>query len=334
MRNLCIVFSSLLFGFAQAVEPIPVSTVVLSEVLSAPVFSAPAEVVALNQPQLAAEVSGQISRLPVRVGDQVQPGDLLVELDCRLYQARTQAVLAAISRAKAQGSFAQTQLNRARNLKRKGSVSKEVLEQRRLAVNTARADLQAQQVQHQLAELDVQRCQIKAPFAALVSQRLASVGSFATPGMPLVELVELDALEIKADLRATDVAGLADAQQIQFRYQEQSFPVQRRTILPLVNPRTLTREARLTVPEPAGVSIGAAGRLVWQGAQHLLPAHYIVRREGQLGMFIAQSEQAVFVPLAQAREGQPALINLPMDTLLITEGRQRLQDGDAMTVYP
>ena len=334
MRNLCIVFVSLLFGFAQAAEPIPVSTVALNDVTSAPVFSVPAEVIAVNRPQLAAEVSGQISRLLVQVGDRVQPGDLLVELDCRLYQARIQAVLAAISRAKAQSTFAQTQWNRARDLKRKGSVSKELLEQRRLAVKTARADLQAQQAQQQLTDLDVQRCQIKAPFAGLVSQRLASVGSFATPGMPLVELIALDTLEIKADLRATDVAGLTDAQQVQFSYQDQPFPVQLRTLLPLVNQRTLTREARLTVLEPQGVSIGAAGRLSWQGAQQLLPAHYMVRREGQLGIFVAQATQAAFIPLAQAREGQPVVVDLPPDTLLITEGRQRLQDGDTMTVNP
>ena len=210
MRNLCMMLVGLLFGSfqIQAAEPIPVSTAVLGDLLSAQQFSAPAEVVSVNRPQLAAEVSGQIIQLPVQVGDIVQPGDLLVALDCRVYQARTQAVLAAINRVKAQRSFAQSQLNRARNLKRKGSVSKELVEQRRLAVNTAQADLQAQQVQQQLAELDVQHCQIKAPFAALVSQRLGDLGGYATPGTPLVELVALAPLEISADVRTTEAATL------------------------------------------------------------------------------------------------------------------------------
>ena len=100
----------------------------------------------------------------------------------------------------------------------------------------------------------------------------------------------------------------------------------------MVNPRTLTREARLTVVEPSDIAIGAAGRLIWQGTQPMLPAHYMVRRADQLGVFVVQAAQAVFMPLAQAREGQPAVIDLPPDTLLITEGRQRLQNGDPVKV--
>ena len=319
--------------FAHAEGPIPISAQALSTLVTVQQASAPAQVTPLNRPRLSAEVSGQITQLPVRVGEVVQAGDLLVALDCTAHQARKQAATAALKRAQAQRTFAKQQLRRAQNLKRKGSVSKELLEQRRLALNTAQADVQAQQAQQGLAALEVQHCRITAPFTALLSQRLGNLGDFATPGTPLLELVQLDQLEVSADLRADQAASLADAQNIRFRYQDQEYALQVRAILPVVDARTRTRIARLTF-QADSATIGAAGRLLWQSAQPLLPADYLVRRANQLGVFIVQQQQAVFVPLPQAREGQPTPVDLATDTVLVVEGRQRLQDGDSVQVRP
>ncbi len=320
-------------SFAQAA--VPVSTAVLGELVTPQVYSAPAQVRPLNRPQIAAEVSGQILRLPVRVGEAVTADTVLVELDCRSHQAQVQAVGAALQRAQAQLRFARTQLQRAQNLRRKGSVSNEILEQRRLAVNTASADVQAQQVQQELARLRVQHCQIQAPFAALISQRLGSVGGYATPGTPLLELVQLEQREVRAELRTLAAETLRAGQNIRFHYQGQDYPVQLRTLLPLVDERTRTREARLTFRTADTVAdIGAAGRLLWHSTQPVLAAQYLVRRDGQLGIFVTQQDQARFIALAQAQEGQPVVVDLPAETILIVEGRQRLQDGDTIQVHP
>lgn len=320
-------------SFVQAA--VPVSTAVLGERVMPQVQSAPAQVRPLNRPQIAAEVSGRILRLPVRVGEVVAADTVLAELDCRAYQAQVQATRAALQRAQAQLRFVRSQLQRAQNLKRKGSVSDEILEQQQLAVSTASADVQAQQVQQDLAQLQVQHCQIKAPFSALISQRLGSVGGYAIPGMPLLELVQLEQREVWAELRASAAGTLQAGQKVWFRYQGRDYPVQLRVMLPLVDERTRTREARLTfLTADVAADIGAAGRLVWHRTQPVLAAHYLVRRDGQLGIFVAQQDQARFVVMTQAQEGQPVTVDLPPETVLIVEGRQRLQDGDKIQVMP
>ena len=62
----------------------------------------------------------------------------------------------------------------------------------------------------------------------------------------------------------------------------------------------------------------------------MLPADYLVRRDGKLGVFILDGETARFHPLPQAEDGRPARIELDPDTRLIGDGRQRLRDGDAV----
>ena len=49
---------------SAAAEPVNVRTVPLGQVLTTPVYSAPATVVARNQPRLAAEIDARIIELP------------------------------------------------------------------------------------------------------------------------------------------------------------------------------------------------------------------------------------------------------------------------------
>jgi len=299
-------------------DGIPVRVQPLGELLRQPKFSAPASVKALNVPSLAAEISGRVETIPVRVGDWVKSGELLIELDCRYHQSRQQAAKAGLRRIVAQLEFTRAQLKRAKDLKERRSISDELLDQRRTEVLGAEADRLNQLEQIQQAAINVERCAITAPFDAVVTKRLAQVGGLASPGTPLLDLVQLGELEISAKLLHFDYAGT-------------SYVVRLRQLLPVIDERTRTQEVRLTFIKDSAPA-GAAGRLVWQGLANELPADYLVRRNGSLGVFLVGSDTALFQTLPDAREGQPVRLKLAPETLLITDGRQRLQDGDAIEI--
>ena len=332
MKHLSLLLGCVLLNSAaQADDAIPVRTERLGDLLSHQAYSAPATVLPVNQPQLAAEVTGTIMRLLPRVGDSVQQGDLLAELDCRVHIQRERTADAALSRARAQRSFAGGQLKRANNLSQNSSISQELLDQRRMELQSADADLQSAQAQLLLAKIDMEHCLVLAPFDAIVSQRMASEGSLATPGTPLLQLVQIDDAEVSAEIRADEAPTLAAADEMRFSYQGISYPLALRALPPLVDERSRTRDARLSFSADAA-PVGAAGRLQWHSRERLLPANYLVRRNAQLGVFLADAEHARFHPLPDAREGQPARIALDENASLITEGRQRLQDGDAVSI--
>jgi hypothetical protein len=77
---------------------------------------------------------------------------------------------------------------------------------------------------------------------------------------------------------------------------------------------------------------GSSGRLQWQNALPHLPAEYLLRRDGRYGAFVLHEGRAQFVAIDDAREGSPAAMALPGDTLIVTEGRYGLKHGDAVTV--
>jgi RND family efflux transporter MFP subunit len=308
----------------------PVTTSLLGELLIPVEHSAPATLLAQNSPDLAAEVSARVDAIEVRVGDIVAADQPLVRLDCRLLDAALDANRALLRQLDSQQRFARSQLTRANDLKRRNSISDEELERRQSELDSLQAQLAAQRARLAQSEIQVGHCLVRAPFRAVISARLASVGDLATPGTPLLRLVQLDDLELSAQLRDQEAAGLAAGTRYWFEYQDRRVPARLRRLLPVVDSITRSREARLSI-DADGLPAGAAGRLVWQAPQPAVPAEYLVRRQGRLGLFLLQDGKAHFHVLPDALEGQPAGVSLPATRLVIVQGRHGLEDGDPVT---
>lgn len=323
------------FTLGAFAAPVPVRTVPLAEVLEIPRFSAPATVVARNAPRLAAEIEARIVEIAVAVGDRVSTGALLARLDCRRHTSLLAARRADLARSTAQQGFAREQLQRARNLGKAKSISEELLDQRRTDLAVADADVQSAGEAVRQAEIDAGHCEIRAPFDAVVNERLASVGDFASRGTAVVAIVETRGQEISAALRQDQLDDFATADGLAFEANGTRYDVALRALLPLADPVARTREARLLFEGGESAVSGTAGRLTWRGPRSLLPADYLVRRDGRLGIFVLDAGQARFIALPSAEDGRPVRVALPDDTVLITEGRQRLVDGDTVnTVAP
>jgi RND family efflux transporter MFP subunit len=312
-------------------EPVSVRALPLGELLDEPVYSAPATVVARNQPQVAAEIDARVIAIPVQVGDRVSADAPLARLDCRSHESRLAVARAELKVTLAQLVHAREQLARARNLMKNKSISDELLDQRRMDLETRQAEMDARREAINQAAIDVGHCEIKAPFEAVVTDRLVSVGTYVSRGKAVIGLLETAGQEISAYLREIEIVTLKEADELVFDAAAGRFPLRLRTLLPAMNTTTRTREVRLGFAGEAALP-GTAGRLVWRGRRLLLPADYLVRRQGALGIFILDDDHAKFVRIPQAQEGQPAWVDLPADLQLITEGRWRLRDGEAVIV--
>jgi RND family efflux transporter MFP subunit len=318
----------LITPWASAAE-IPVTVAPLSRLIIHPERSAPASVESVNNADLSAEISARVQAIPVRVGDVVDAGEILVELDCRDYASRLAAQQATLIQLQSQQELATSQLGRAQNLKRERNISEEEVDRRNTELAALDAQLRAQTEAIRQAELNVERCTLRAPFRAAVTARLTDVGTLANPGSPLVRLAQLDELEVSSRVRPDEATEGAEADRLEFLYLGRRHLLKVRRILPVVDPVTRTVEIRLEFVGEAAPS-GASGRLIWRSARSYLPPDLPVRRGGVLGVFVLSEGKAAFRPLEGALEGQPARVDLPADSLIILEGRQRLQDGSTV----
>ena len=247
--------------------------------------------------RVGSRVSGVLTRLHVRVGDTVERGQLLAEIDARELLARRREAEAALALAGANLDFAASDLARKRQLHAGGLLAPSELE---LAGRAhAVAEQQAAQARAVLDSASAQLgyARITAPIAGIVASVSTQEGetvaaSFAAP--TFVTLIDLSRLEVWAYVDETDIGRVAPGQRASFTvdtYGDERFTGEVTAVLPqaeirdnVVNYVTVVRfappaagaEARVLRPEmTATVRIELPAR---RGAL-ALPARAL-RREG------------------------------------------------------
>ena len=194
--------------------------------------------VAREEAQVAARIDGlAIVELDAEDGDRVKAGQVLARLDRSQLDAllaendaATKRADAAIDQAKsliaqsqAQVQFATADFDRAHKLEA-GVMAASTVEQREMAMKTAQAQLAAAQFALGVAEADrksrdaerqellvrIDRTEVKAPVAGVVSRRSARLGASAsTSGEPLFRIIEDGAVDLEADVPEQELARLA-----------------------------------------------------------------------------------------------------------------------------
>jgi RND family efflux transporter MFP subunit len=315
---------------ADASAPVPVTTAMLSDVVFFPSRTAPATSISLNDTDISAEISGQLTEIAVRVGDVVDKSALLASLDCRDYEIAVAKAEAAYNAGQAKIRFDREQLEKARQLAKQKNISKEELDRRASNASISAAELEGLKAERESAQLAVSKCTLSAPFKAVVVERLANLGDFLERGSPVVRLLDEENIEVRAMIQDQDLDSLAQAKNPRFVSRKQTYPVVLRTILPVVDSRLRSYEVRLSfvgTNPPAGT----AGRLEWTLKQPHIRAELLVHRDA-LGLFVEREGVAVFVPVDGAREGQPSPVDLPQSEKIIVDGRYGVRDGDAVRV--
>jgi len=329
IRNflICLCLPALTWGQAG----INVRTQALGEVLVDFERRAPAEVRALNHSSISAEVSAVVQTIHVDVGQRVMKGDLMLELNPSDYQLNLKQAEANLASSQARLSQAEAKLKRAQKLGDNQYISADELLERETDVMVSKAQIQADEVAVAIARRNLEKCSIRAPFNGVVGERMANVGSFVRNGDPLIAVTQVDQFELDAEIPDSQADELLNTKLLRFESRGESWPIELLRLSAVIDSQGRTRKARFAFVDGAP-AVGRSGELVWRVGAGMLPSNLVSRRQGRLGVFLLDGGKARFEPLPDAQEGRPASVTLPASTQVITMGRERLQDGAAVTV--
>lgn len=319
-----------------------VTTKPLSSLLMSAENSAPANVVSLNHSTISAEITGRAMMIEGEIGDQVKKGKRLVTLDCRSYLLAKKQAEAGLHIAKTQLNYSSKQYKRNQNLLAKRIIPRETFEKAEAGKLSAIADIGLKNVAIETSKLAISRCNISAPFSGQITKRLVQQGQLVTAGTPLFKIMQKNKLEIKTQLSAAQVRMLDDSPILQFMIGDKQFKTVVRSIIQTVDEASRTQEVRLALPKGISgvnnrIAAGMSGRIVWSGKNQLIPAEYILRRNNQLGVMLAEDNvegvaKAKFYPLPNASEGQAVEADLPESSAIIIKNRYRVQDGQQIKI--
>jgi len=263
---------------------------------------------------IASQVSGAVVALPVKVGDVVKAGQVLVRIDARsatqgslASQAQTQAARSALE-------LATKDVERQRHLFEKQYISQAAMERAEAQYRATSEQLKSQIAQASIATIQSDFFVIRAPYAGIISELPIALGDMAMPGKPMLTMYDPKGLRITAAVPQTVMSNYAAGQP--FRIELPGLPAGHQwlsmthmQVLPTIDPATHTLQVRVDLPESAqGIVPGLFARL-WltsQGAagSHVyVPGSVIVRRAEMTGLYVIDSNKHPV--LRQVRLGNP-----------------------------
>ncbi|WP_323762688.1 efflux RND transporter periplasmic adaptor subunit [Maricaulis sp.] len=249
-----------------AAAPTPISVSVLTATHDPDASIAeffPGLVAARRQSALGFERAGRIDRIHVDVGDRVLAGDVLARLDVRAVEAQIAAAEAQTAEAAAQTALASETESRQAQLLERGHISQQRFDEVRTSTRAALARQNAAAAAADSLRVQLDLSVMIAPFDGVVTARRADEGAIASPGQPLLELVELDQLEINVGLPPAVAAGFRPGDTARFAVDGHRAPLNAyfRASSSVVDRQTRTVTAVFDLEPGQAVAAGQIARL-------------------------------------------------------------------------
>ena len=171
-----------------------------------------ASLVWARRAELGAPVSGVVSAVPAVVGQRVEQGGVLVQIDPRPLQAQVDRVRARLDGLREVRAEAERERDRALELYDRTVLSDHELQLAKIEFARADADYRQTQARLRQLELELGYTTLRAPFNALVLERRAEVGQAVSAELEpraLVTVAEAGVMRARASLDAERARALA-----------------------------------------------------------------------------------------------------------------------------
>lgn len=276
---------------------------------------------AARRVNVQAQTSGLVISEPFRKGASVEEGQLLCSLDAGARNAQ-------LAEAKARLKAAEVSANNAEDLAARGFSPETAVIQEQAALESAQAGVM--QIQQ-----EIERLEIRAPFAGILESDTAELGSLMQPGGLCATILALDSIKLvgfatENDINRIELGSLAGARLVSGKevvgevsfLSRSSDPVTRtfRVEITIENSDLSIRDG-----ETAEILISLSGE-----KGHLLPQHVLtLNNDGELGVRVVDGDRAKFMPVSILRDSPEGvwLSGLPDTAKVITVGQEYVIDG-------
>lgn len=297
--------ASLAVSAQTPLEPLKTTEAVIVDGPAASAFDGVVE--AVRQTVIAAQVSGALIQLDVKVGDRVAAGQVLLRIDARLAEQNAAASDAQVQAARSALDLATKDFKRQQQLFQKHYISQTAMERAATAYKSAQAQAKAS-----LAQAEASRTQsgyhiVRAPFAGIVSEVPVSLGDMAMPGRPLLTLYDPTALRVTAAVPQSVAARMATDPQP--RIELSGLPAadawvtpEKIQLLPTADAATHTVQLRAGLPDGAPAVLPGMFVRLWLVLERrdalgtvpevrlFVPVATIVRRAELTGLYILDAQ--------------------------------------------
>ncbi|MGZ5049533.1 MAG: efflux RND transporter periplasmic adaptor subunit [Methylobacter sp.] len=216
----------------------------------------PASLRGSTETQLFARSNGYLSAWHKTIGDQVQKGELLAEIDIPELEQELAQAHASVAQVKVRLELARSTLKRWTLLNETGDAVPQELDEKHNAVLQAEADLAASEVNVKRLEKIAGYRRVVAPFSGVITRRSVDVGSLISSGsQELFALTQTDPLRLTVWVPQVYANEVKAGQEVTVRpIDGQGKPVTARIqhVAGALDPVTRSRQVDIELPNKDG----------------------------------------------------------------------------------
>jgi RND family efflux transporter MFP subunit len=305
---------------------------VRSELISEQIW-VPGTVVSRTDSNIASEVSGRITWM-AEVGDLVEKGDVLAKLDDHMFALEFEQNQSNISKWQAKVEQLQRKQKRFATMLKLNNTSMDQQDEIISELEIAREELAQAKIAKKQTQYRLSQTQVKAPFKALVVNRLQSTGEYTSIGSDLMRIVDTSNIEasIKAPLSA--VPYIQRGMQVAVKSPQTQRQETIRAIVPVGNSQSRMMEVRVGL-NPGDFAIGSAVRIALPHSDFhdaiTVPRDALVLRKAGSFVYIVDAQDVAQQVMVQTGIGVGERIEVNgelNDSLqVVVRGAERLRPG-------
>jgi RND family efflux transporter MFP subunit len=305
------------------------------------VATAPGSVIAQQQAMISSRLMGFLREISVQEGQHVAVGQKLFAVDPTDIQGQMAMAKAGLSQAEAAMGDAKSDYERFGALYKDQAIPKMQWDKIRLQYQVVQQQVSMARAGFDTASAQMKYATVTAPFAGVITQKMANAGAMAAPGQPVLMLENTDRLQVQTSV-ADDVYAqlkLGTAVAIQAGGQGADIVGKVANLVPSADPITHTHLVKIDLPKDTGLRSGSFVQVAFAMGQRdgiRLPAAAVLTRAGITGVFVVDAQGLAtyrMVRVGAASAGQVEILaGLNPGDQVVTSSATALQNGDKVLI--
>ena len=298
---------------------------------------------AIAKSMIASEVSGIVEYFPVKEGNYIKKGDLLVKLKSTYLKLILKGAVAAKEKSIANLEKAKKELARVSRLKDANSIAERKYDEALYNYRALSQELVQNNAKIEQLEYEIAQKKVLSPFSGFIAGEHTQVGEWVSAGGAVVTLIDLSKIRITVDVPERYAVLLTAKGRVKVNVKSiPGKPLSGKiyAILPQGNPDSRTFPVRINLANPgfkirSGMEVFVTFDLARTRKALLVPKDSIVTSGEDKMVFSVAGGKAVPVRVKATGyfDGNVAVEgNLKPGDLVVIRGNERLRPGQAVRV--
>lgn len=317
------------------------ATVISVEKASLPmVATAPGNVIAEQQAMIASRLMGFLREIYVEEGQHVTAGQKLFAVDPTDIQGQMAMAKAGLTQAQAALADAKNDYERFGALYKDEAIPKMQWDKIRLQYQMTEQQVGMARAGYDTAAAQMRYATVTAPFAGVITQKMANAGAMAAPGQPVLVLENTDKLQVQTSVSNDVFSQLKLGTEVGLSVEGESANVVGKVanLVPSADPMTHSHLVKIDLPKNSGLRSGSFVQVAFKLGEReglRVPESAVQSRAGITGVFVVDAQGVAkyrMVRTGTVDAGQVEILaGLNPGEKVVSTSKAALQNGDKVT---